>query len=106
MRKKDDIVSYTAKQIKAKIARGEDRTDWRKATTMTGKKLAASIRADVDEVREGIDWTKAGQRLPVPKEHTTIRVDRDVLAWFKVNGRGYQTLMNNVLRAFVQTRMR
>jgi uncharacterized protein (DUF4415 family) len=29
-----------------------------------------------------------------------------VLAWFKVNGRGYQTLMNNVLRAFVQTRMR
>jgi hypothetical protein len=31
MRKKSDTVRYTAKQIKAKVARGEDRTDWRKA---------------------------------------------------------------------------
>lgn len=106
MRKKSDTVSYTAKQIKAKIARGEDRTDWRKAEAVTGKKLEASIRKDTDEARERIDWTKAVQGLPVPKEHINIRVDRDVLAWFKANGRGYQTLMNNVLRAFVQTRLR
>jgi uncharacterized protein (DUF4415 family) len=105
MRKKSDTVSYTAKQIKAKIARGEDRTDWRKAQAVTGKKLEASIRADADEAREKIDWTKAVQGLPVPKEHINIRIDRDVLAWFKANGRGYQTLMNNVLRAFVQTRV-
>ena len=104
MRKKSGIVSYTAKQVKAKIGRGEDRTDWTKAHALTGKKLEASIRADADDVHERIDWTKAVQGLPVPKDHINIRIDRDVLAWFKTNGRGYQTLMNNVLRAFVQTR--
>ena len=104
MRKKSDTVRYTAKQIKAKIARGEDRTNWRKANAVTGKKLEASIRADVDEVQGGPDWTRAIMDIPVPKDHINIRVDHDVLEWFRANGRGYQTLMNNVLRAFVQSR--
>jgi len=106
MRKKNGIVSYTAKQIKAKVARGEDRTDWRKANSVTGKKLEASIRADVDDVQEEPDWTQAIMGVPAPKDHINIRVDHDVLEWFKANGRGYQTLMNNVLRAFVQSRQR
>jgi uncharacterized protein (DUF4415 family) len=104
MRKKSDTVRYTAKQIKAKIARGEDRTDWRKANAVTGKKLEASIRADTDEVQEEPDWTHAIMGIPAPKDHINIRVDHDVVEWFRANGRGYQTLMNNVLRAFVQSR--
>ena len=103
MRKKSDTVRYTAKQIKAKIARGEDRTDWRKANAVTGKKLEASIRADVDEVQGEPDWTRAVMGIPAPKDHINIRVDHDVLEWFRANGRGYQTLMNSVLRAFVQS---
>jgi uncharacterized protein (DUF4415 family) len=104
MPKKSDTVRYTAKQIKAKIARGEDRTDWRKANAVTGKKLAASIRADVDEVQGEPDWTRAIMSIPAPKDHINIRIDHDVVEWFRANGRGYQTLMNNVLRAFVQSR--
>jgi hypothetical protein len=61
MRKKSAIVSYTAKQVKAKIGRGEDRTDWKRAHSITGKKLEASIRADGDDVHDRIDWTKAVQ---------------------------------------------
>jgi uncharacterized protein (DUF4415 family) len=106
MRKKSDTVRYTAKQIKARVARGEDRTDWRKANAMTGRRLEASIRADVDDIREEPDWAQAVMGVPAPKEHINIRIDHDVLEWFKANGRGYQTLMNNVLRAFVQTRQR
>jgi uncharacterized protein (DUF4415 family) len=71
---------------------------------MTGKKLEASIRADVDDVHEELDWTQAMMGVPAPKDHINIRIDHDVLTWFKANGRGYQTLMNNVLRAFVQSR--
>ncbi len=104
MRKKSDTVRYTAKQIKAKIARGEDRTNWDKIDAATGSKLEASIRADVDDVRGEPDWTKAIVGIPAPKDHINIRVDHDVLQWFKSNGKGYQTLINNVLRAFVQTR--
>jgi uncharacterized protein (DUF4415 family) len=104
MRKKSDTVRYTAKQIKAKIARGEDRTNWRKADAVTGKKLEASIRADVDDVHGEPDWTQATMGVPAPKDHINIRIDHDVLEWFRASGRGYQTLMNNVLRAFVQSR--
>jgi uncharacterized protein (DUF4415 family) len=104
MKKKSGTVRYTAKQIKGKIARGEDRTDWAKANTMTGKKLEASIQSDVDDVQGEPDWTQAIMGVPAPKDHINIRIDHDVLEWFKASGRGYQTLMNNVLRAFVQAR--
>ena len=73
MKKKNDTVRYTAKQIKSKIARGEDRTDWGKANAMTGKKLDASIRADADDVQGDPDWTKAFIGVPAPKDHINIR---------------------------------
>jgi BrnA antitoxin of type II toxin-antitoxin system len=104
MKKKSDTVRYTAKQIKNKIARGEDRTNWAKVNATIGAKLEASIRDDADDVRGEPDWTLSVMGVPAPKDHINIRIDHDVLEWFKKNGRGYQTLMNNVLRAFVQTR--
>ena len=39
---------------------------------------------------------------PPAKETITIRLDADVLAWFRHRGRGYQTRINRVLRLFVQ----
>jgi uncharacterized protein (DUF4415 family) len=104
MRKKSATVRYTAKQIKAKIARGEDRTNWAKVNATTPARLQASIRADADDIQSEPDWTQSVMGIPSPKDHINIRIDHDVLEWFKKNGRGYQTLMNNVLRAFVQTR--
>ncbi len=35
-----------------------------------------------------------------PKSSISLRVDREVLDWFKAQGPGYQTRMNAVLRAF------
>jgi uncharacterized protein (DUF4415 family) len=104
MRKRNDTVRYTAKQIKAKIALSEDQTNWDKVDAVTGAKLEASIRADVDDVDGEADWTRSIVGIPARKDHINIRVDHDVLEWFRSNGKGYQTLMNNVLRAFVQTR--
>jgi uncharacterized protein (DUF4415 family) len=106
MPKKNDTVHYTEKQIRAKINRGEDRTNWRKAKAMTGRKLDASIRADADDIQEEPDWTLAIAGIPAPKDHINIRVDHDVLEWFRSSGKGYQTLMNSVLRAFVESRLR
>jgi len=97
-------VRYTAEEIRAKIARGEDRTNWFKANAVTGAKLEASIRADADDAQGEPDWTQAVMGLPAPKDHINIRIDYDVLKWFRATGRGYQTLMNNVLRAFVEAR--
>lgn len=86
------------------IDRGEDQTNWAKANAMTGEELEASILADPDDIHEDLDWTKAIKGLPPRKDHINIRVDHDVLEWFRSNGRGCQTMMNSVLRAFVDSR--
>jgi uncharacterized protein (DUF4415 family) len=104
MRKNSGTGRYTAEQIKARIARGEDRTNWDKIDAVTGDQLEASIRADVDDVHGEPEWTQTIVGIPARKDHINIRVDHDVLQWFRSNGKGYQTLMNNVLRAFVQMR--
>lgn len=76
MLKKSDTARYTAKQIKSKIARGEDRTNWAKVESVTGAKLEASIHADVDEIPGEPDWTRAVMGIPAPKDHVNIRVNR------------------------------
>jgi len=55
-------------------------------------------------VRGAPDWTRAVRGLPPGKEPIKLRVDSDALAWFRATGRGYQTRINNVLRAFVESR--
>jgi uncharacterized protein (DUF4415 family) len=47
-------------------------------------------------------WMKAAQDLPNNKKQITLRIDADVLAYFKESGARYQSRMNAVLRAYVQ----
>jgi uncharacterized protein (DUF4415 family) len=49
-------------------------------------------------------WKHARVVLPAAagKQSVTIRIDRDLLQWFRKQGRGYQTRINAVLRAFVE----
>ena len=104
MAKKKDTVRYSAKQIANKLKRGEDRTDWARVERTTGAAIERSIAADPDDIESEADWTMAVAGVPGPKEPITLRIDQDVLKWFRARGKGYQTMMNNVLRAFVQTR--
>jgi uncharacterized protein (DUF4415 family) len=106
MRKKDDTVSYTLDEINAMRRRGEDLTDWDRVKAMTEEELEASIAADPDDIHEELDWSKAIKGLPPRKKDIHIRIDSDVLHWFKHTGEGYQTRMNNVLRAFFESRQR
>ena len=47
-------------------------------------------------------WEGAAVEVPVPKKAISLRVDEDVLAWFKASGPRYQTRMNAVLRSYVR----
>jgi uncharacterized protein (DUF4415 family) len=104
MKNRSDMVRYTAEQLDAMRRRGESRVDWAKVDAVTEAELEASIAADPDDVHETPDWGQAILGLPPRKEHINIHIDADVLAWFKRTGRGYQTPMNNVIRAFVASR--
>ena len=48
-------------------------------------------------------WENARVVFPQPKKTVTIRVDGDVLEWFRKGGRGYQSRMNAVLRSYKES---
>jgi len=47
-------------------------------------------------------WDDAELVLPEPKQAVSLRLDREVLEWFRRGGPRYQTRMNAVLRAYVE----
>jgi len=47
-------------------------------------------------------WMKAAAQLPHTKKQITLRIDAEVLEFFKHTGRGYQSRMNAVLRSYVE----
>jgi uncharacterized protein (DUF4415 family) len=102
MQKKDDTVRYTADQLADMRKRGETRSNWAKAAALTNEEIEAQIAADPDEADMVIDWDSATVEMPQPKVVLNMRVDRDVLDFFRKMGKGYQTRINAVLRSYMQ----
>jgi len=79
----------------------EGNTDWQRLRALSDSEVLFTEDAPATSPE---DWANAIAHtgLPVPPRKTQIalRVDDDVLAWFKAQGTGYQTRMNAVLRAF------
>ncbi|MCC6614050.1 MAG: BrnA antitoxin family protein [Anaerolineae bacterium] len=48
------------------------------------------------------EWTQAELILPKSKEAISLRLDKDIIQYFKRTGKGYQTRMNAVLRAYME----
>jgi uncharacterized protein (DUF4415 family) len=84
----------------AKRLKGE--TDYARLDAMTDEDIARAVAEDPDAGPLDIDWSKARLVLPPGKENVTLRVDRDVLAWFRSTGKGFHTRMNAVLRAYME----
>lgn len=105
MTKCDDTRRYSADELAALRQRGESRTDWTRVKATTEAELEASIAADPEEAHEA-DSTRAALGMPARKQDIHIRLDADVLDWFRGTGKGYQTRINSVLRTFVESRRR
>ena len=74
-----------------KAAKTEGKTDWAKVARDTG-----------GGEDEDFDWTNARISMPVGKKLISLRVDEDVLDFFKEQGKGYQTRINSVLRSYMK----
>src|SRR6202022_3247717 len=105
MAKRGRIVSYTAEELAEKRRRGDTRSDWATAAAMTSEEIEAQVAADPDEAGMELDWDSVRVELPTPKADLHMRVDRDILDYFRGLGKGYQTRINAVLRSYVE-RMR
>lgn len=73
------------------------KTDWKRLSTMTDKDIDTGSVPELDDAF----FHQADLRVP-PKQPVTLRVDTDVLAWFKSQGRGYQTRINKLLREYME----
>ena len=85
--KKPDTKNYSLEEIHAL----KSETDW--------SRLESSEPYE-DEQEFEVDWSSAKIGLPEPKKMISLRVDPDVLEFFKSQGKGYQTRINAVLRAY------
>jgi len=105
MRRKGRIVRASAKEISGRIARGESKSDWKRAKAMPQAQIERLADDDDGALPEG--WASTAMiGLPPGKKDIHMRLDADVLDWFKARGKGYQTRINAVLRAFVHARQR
>jgi uncharacterized protein (DUF4415 family) len=95
---KERITRVTLEEAK----RLPDQTDYARLDAMTDEDIARAVAKDPDAAPLDTDWTKARLVLPPGKENVTLRVDRDVLAWFRGTGKGFHTRMNAVLRAYME----
>lgn len=84
--------------MKRKSTSAKSRTDWVGLRSATGKPTAEHPEADVKHIVRGM--VRRGLQPLAPKASISLRVDNDVLEWFKAQGPGYQTRINTVLRAF------
>lgn len=79
------------------------KTDWDELDTLTDEQVRAGIEADPDaHPTDEAFWKTAKIVMPKPKETLTIRIDADVLEWFRRQGRGYQTRINAILRSYMR----
>ena len=77
------------------------KTDWKRLSDMGDKDIDTS---DIPELDDAF-FLSAELKVP-PKQPVTLRIDSDVLVWFKTQGQGYQTRINKLLRAYMESQQR
>jgi uncharacterized protein (DUF4415 family) len=82
--------------------RRKGKTDWAAVDALTDKKIEEAVRNDPDAVPLDVNWSEAVLVIPPKKKAISIRVDEDVLDYFRKDGTGYQRRMNAVLRSYMQ----
>ena len=83
--------------------RRKGKTDWVRFDAITDEEVEKSIANDPDWAEfKDIDSSDAVLVIPARKKAISIRVDEDVLDFFKNEGDGYQRRINAVLRSYMQ----
>jgi uncharacterized protein (DUF4415 family) len=87
--------------MKRKSSSPKSKTNFRRVKSTKSRDVLLSAEhpeADLRQILGGI--VRRGLKVVPPKAAISLRVDTDVLEWFRATGTGYQSRMNAVLRAF------
>jgi uncharacterized protein (DUF4415 family) len=98
---KEKHVKYTSEELK----KLRDASDWDRAAGMTDEEIEAADAQDPEVA--GIDdaWMDKAEVVRSPKKAVYAVFDDYVIEYFKKSGRGYQSRMNAVLKAYVDAQL-
>jgi len=100
MKRDKNIKSYTAAELKAK--RTQSRTDLGRVDAQTDAELERLVAEGEDERGIRADWTQAKLVLPQAKQSVHLRLEQEVIAFFRTKGKGHISRMQAVLKAYVE----
>jgi uncharacterized protein (DUF4415 family) len=105
MARKEHIVKYTDDELISLTKQEGSLSNWGKAAGMTSAEVEANVASDSDEAAMVMDWGNATLELPQPKAVLNMRVDKEILDYFRKTGKGYQSRINAVLRSYVERKV-
>lgn len=85
-----------------KSASKQSLTDWERLDAMQDEDIDLSDAPEITPEMFARAVVRRGLKTPPGKQQITIRLDEDVLQWFRAQGEGYQTRINALLRAYME----
>ena len=80
----------------------ESLTDWKRLDALQDEDIDLSDAPEITPEMFAKAVVRRGLKSPPSKQQITIRLDDDVLQWFRAQGDGYQTRINSLLRAYME----
>ena len=97
--KEEKITKINSKDLKNL----KSNTNWEKVDKLTDALIDRQIALDPDAAKAlATEWFKKATWVKPTKKGINLRLDSDIVTFFKNQGSGYQTRINQVLRAFVE----
>lgn len=87
--------------MKKSTTTNKSRTDWARLEAMDDQEIDLSETPEITPELFAKAVVRRGLKPVSRKAQLTLRLDSDVLTWFKGQGRGYQTRINILLRAYM-----
>ena len=91
--------------MKKRATSKKSRTNWKRVDTLTDEDIDFSDVPKVSPKQFAKGVVRRGLKTPPRKAQLTIRIDSDVLEWYRRQGQGYQTRINALLRAYMDAHL-
>lgn len=88
--------------MKKRATTKRSETDWKRVDATKDEDIDTSDVPQVSPEMFARGIVRRGLKPVSAKQQLTIRIDQDVLDWYKRQGRGYQTKINSLLRAYME----
>jgi len=88
--------------MKKRATSRKSRSDWKRVDALADRGIDFSDTPELTPEMFARAVVRQGLKPVARKNQLTIRVDGDVLEWYRKQGPGYQTRINALLRAYMQ----